>query len=152
LSVVDLSAFEAVDTAVAEFAQAMTARVADAAPAVGRNLAETLGFGTHPNPAYDRHMKDLGILAGEISVDAVDVAAQAEAVVRAVNDVVIDNVVGQATRGATGLSIYFPPNGQFYDPGYTAIAERTGWADFLTTYYDAGGAIDPGDLPSFVSN
>jgi Clostripain family. len=152
LSVVDLANFAVVDEAVAAFAQAMTARVADVAPAVGRNLAETLGFGTHPNPAYDRHMKDLGILAGEISVDAVDVAPQAEAVVRAVNDVVLDNVVGQATRGATGLSIYFPPNGQFYNPDYTAVAQRTGWADFLSTYYDAGGQIDAGDIPSFISN
>lgn len=152
LSVVDLANFAAVDTAVAEFAQAMTDRVADVAPTVGRNLAETLGFGTHPNPAYDRHMKDLGILAGEISVDAVDVASEAEAVVRAVNDVVLDNVTGQATRGATGLSIYFPPNGQLYDPDYTAVAERTGWAGFLSTYYDAGGSIDAGDLPDFVSN
>jgi Clostripain family. len=152
LSVVDLANFGVVDTALREFAQAMTDRVRDVAPAVGRNLAETLGFGTHPNPAYDRHMKDLGILAGEISVDAVDVADEAEAVVRAVNDVVLDNVVGQATRGATGLSIYFPPNGQFYNRDYTAVAEDTGWVDFLTTYYEAGGAIDPGDLPSFVTN
>jgi hypothetical protein len=152
LSVVDLANFAAVDTAVEEFAEAMTARVADVAPAVGRNLAETLGFGTHPNPAYDRHMKDLGILAGEISVDAVDVAPEAEEVVRALNDVVLDKVSGQATRGATGLSIYFPPNGQLYDADYTAVAENNGWSSFLTTYYDAGGSIDAGDIPDFVSN
>ena len=152
LSVVDLANFAAVDTAVSEFAAALTDRVGDVAPAVGRNLAETLGFGTHPNPAYDRHMKDLGILAGEISVDALDVAPQAEEVVRAVNDVVLDSVAGQATRGATGLSIYFPPNGQLYNSDYTPVAERTGWADFLATYYEAGGSIDPVDVPDFVSN
>lgn len=151
LSSVDLTGFAAVDEAVAEFAGALTERVADVAPLVGRSLAETLGFGTHPNPAYDTHMKDLGILAGEISVDALDVADQADAVVRAVNDVVLDRVDGQATRGATGLSIYFPPSGQYYDADYAAVAERTGWATFLSTYYDVGGAIDPGDLPDFVS-
>jgi hypothetical protein len=97
-------------------------------------------------------MKDLGILAGEISVDALDVADEADAVVRAVNDVVIDKVDGQATRGATGLSIYFPPNDGVYNPEYAAVAERTGWAEFLTTYYDEGGQIDAGDLPDFISN
>lgn len=151
LSMVDLREFGVVDEAVTEFANALTERVADVAPTVGRTLAETLGFGTNPNPAYDTHMKDLGILAGEISIDALDVADQADAVVRAVNDVVLDRVDGQATRGATGLSIYFPPSGQYYDPDYAAVADRTGWSDFLATYYDEGGAIDPGDQPDFIS-
>lgn len=150
LSLVDLENFAAVDEAVAAFATALTDRVADVAPAVGRTLAQTLGFGTNPDPRYDTHMKDLGILAGEISVDALDVADEADAVVRAVNDVVIDKVDGQATRGATGLSIYFPPNDGYYNPDYAAVAERTGWADFLTTYYAEGGQI--GDLPDFISN
>ncbi|GHF08071.1 clostripain-related cysteine peptidase [Pseudolysinimonas yzui] len=152
LSLIDLENFAAVDTAVAEFAAALTERVADVAPSVGRTLAQTLGFGTNPDPRYDTHMKDLGILAGEISVDALDVADEADAVVRAVNDVVLDKVDGQATRGATGLSIYFPPNGEFYNADYAAVAESTGWADFLTTYYAEGGQIDSGDLPDFISN
>jgi hypothetical protein len=150
LSLIDLENFAAVDDAVSAFAAALTERVADVAPTVGRTLAQTLGFGTNPDPRYDTHMKDLGILAGEISVDALDVADEADAVVRAVNDVVIDKVDGQATRGATGLSIYFPPNDGNYNPDYTAVAERTGWADFLTTYYAEGGQI--GDLPDFISN
>lgn len=152
LSLVDLENFAVVDTAVQEFAAAMIERVEDIAPTVGRTLAQTLGFGTNPDPRYDLHMKDLGIFAGEISVDAVDVADEAEAVVRAVNDVVIDKVDGQATRGATGLSIYFPPTSGYYDEDYTAVAERTGWAEFLATYYGEGQQIDPGDVPSFVSN
>lgn len=151
LSVVDLAGFAAVDEAVAELAGALTERVADVAPTVGRTLAQTLGFGTHPNPQYDTHMKDLGILAGELSVDAVDVAPEAEAVVRAVNDVVLDRVAGQATRGATGLSIYFPPTGQYYDEDYAAVGERTGWADFLTTYYTEGGQVDPNGQPDFIT-
>jgi len=152
LSLVDLENFGAVDEAVATFAAALTDRVADVAPTVGRTLAQTLGFGSNPDPRYDTHMKDLGILAGEISVDALDVADEADAVVRAVNDVVLERVAGQATRGATGLSIYFPPNDGYYDPDYAAVAERTGWAEFLTTYYDAGTQIDPGDVPSFITN
>ena len=150
LSSVDLTNFAALDAAVSEFASALTDRVADVAPTVGRTLASTLGFGSNPDPRYDVNMKDLGILAGEISVDALDVADEADAVVRAINDVVLDKVDGQATRGATGLSIYFPSSGQYYDPAYAAVAERTGWADFLTTYYDAGGQIAQGDLPAFV--
>jgi hypothetical protein len=152
LSLVDLENFGVVDEAVSAFAAALTARVEDVAPTVGRTLAQTLGFGTNPDPRYDTHMKDLGILAGEISVDALDVADEADAVVRAVGDVVLDKVAGQATRGATGLSIYFPPSTENYDSDYAAVAERTGWADFLATYYDAGSDIDPGSLPDFIAN
>ena len=152
LSMIDLENFGIVDDAVSAFSAALTERVADVAPTVGRTLAQTLGFGTNPDPRYDTHMKDLGILAGEISVDALDVADEADAVVRAINDVVLDKVAGQATRGATGLSIYFPPNDGVYDPDYAAVAERTGWADFLTTYYGEGGQIDSGSLPDFISN
>lgn len=150
LSLVDLQNFAAVDDAVASFAAALTERVADVAPTVGRTLAQTLGFGSNPDPRYDTHMKDLGILAGEISVDALDVADEADAVVRAVNDVIVAKIDGQATRGATGLSIYFPPNDGYYNPEYAAVAERTGWADFLTTYYAEGGQI--GNVPDFISN
>ena len=152
LASIDLTNFAAVDTAVSAFATALTERVSDVAPTVGRTLASTLGFGSNPDPRYDVNMKDLGILAGEISVDALDVADEADAVVRAINDVVLDKVDGQATRGATGLSIYFPASGQYYDPAYAAVAERTGWADFLTTYYDAGGQLSQDDLPAFVGN
>jgi hypothetical protein len=152
LSMIDLTNFAAVDEAVSAFATALTERVADVAPTVGRTLASTLGFGSNPDPRYDVNMKDLGILAGEISVDALDVADEADAVVRAINDVILDKIDGQATRGATGLSIYFPASGQYYDPAYAAVAERTGWADFLTTYYDAGGQISQGELPAFVGN
>jgi hypothetical protein len=152
LSLIDLENFGVVDEAVSAFAGALTDRVADVAPTVGRTLASTLGFGTNPDPRYDTHMKDLGILAGEISVDALDVADEADAVVRAINDVVLDKVAGQATRGATGLSIYFPPSTENYDPNYADVAERTGWADFLNTYYDAGTQIESGSLPDFISN
>ncbi|MEO8528945.1 MAG: clostripain-related cysteine peptidase, partial [Pseudolysinimonas sp.] len=121
LALIDLTKFSEVDTAVSAFAKAMTSRVSDVAPTVGRTLAQTLGFGTNPDPRYDTQMKDLAILAGEISVDALDVADEADNVVRAVNDVVLDKVDGQATRGATGLSIYFPPDGQLYNPNYSAV-------------------------------
>lgn len=152
LSLIDLTQMAAVDEALSDFAGALTDRVDGIAPSVGRTLAETLGFGTNPDPRYDVHMKDLAILAGEIGVDALDVSDQADALVRAINDVVVDKVDGQATRGATGLSIYFPPEGALYNEQYAAVAEETGWADFLGAYYQAGTEIPPDELPDFVTN
>lgn len=152
LSLIDLTKMPAVDEAVGAFADALTERVDGIAPTVGRTLAQTLGFGTNPDPRYDTHMKDLGILAAEIGVDALDVADEADAVVRAVNDTVVDKVDGQATRGATGMSIYFPPQDAYYRPGYDEVAQASGWADFLTAYYTAGSEIPVENLPDFVTN
>jgi hypothetical protein len=152
LSLIDLTQMDVVDEALTTFATALTDRVDGIAPSVGRTLAETLGFGTNPDPRYDVHMKDLAILAGEIGVDALDVADEADALVRAINDAIVDKVDGQATRGATGLSIYFPPEGALYNDAYAAVAEETGWADFLGAYYQAGSQIPPDELPDFVTN
>jgi hypothetical protein len=152
LSLIDLTQMPAVDAALRAFATALTERVEGIAPTVGRTLAETLGFGTNPDPRYDVHMKDLAILAAEIGIDALDVADEADALVRAINDAVLDKVDGQATRGATVMSIYFPPEGALYNEQYAAVAAETGWADFLRAYYTAGERIPDDQLPSFITN
>lgn len=151
LSMIDLARIPDLDAALANFSSALTERVRDVAPTVGRTLASTLGFGASPDPASDSYMADLGGLAGQISVDALDVADEADAVTRALNDAVLDSVAGQATRGATGLSIYFPPSVDYFDEAYAAADGDTGWADFLTAYYSAGDAVATEDIPVFLS-
>lgn len=152
LSLVDLTRMGEVDAAMSELTAALRERVNTLAPTVGRTLAQTLGFGRTPDPIDDVHMSDLGILAGELSVDAVDIAPEAEAVVRAINDVVLDRVDGQATQGATGLSIYFPAKQDYYDPAYGDLSVDTGWNEFLQTYYTAGTEIPEDEQASFVQD
>lgn len=152
LSLIDLTRMAEVDAAVSDLSAALTERVSTLAPTVGRTLAQTLGFGRTPDPLDDVHMSDLGILAGELSVDAVDIAPEAEAVVRAINDVVLDRVDGQATQGATGLSIYFPAKETYFDTAYADLAVDTGWAQFLQTYYTAGSEIPEDEQAAFVQD
>jgi hypothetical protein len=130
-----------VDDALAALTARLVERVAGVSPVIGRTLASTLGFGTSPDPDQDSFMSDLGILAGEIGVDALDVSDAADGLVRAINDAVVDKVDGQATRGATGLSIYFPPTSAHFDDAYGELAVGGGWADFLSSYYGEGAAI-----------
>lgn len=148
LSLTDLTQMPAVDAALAEFTGQLIARVDGVAPTVGKTLATTLGFGKSPDPDSDSFMTDLGILAGEIGVDALDVSDAADDLVRAINDAVVDKVDGQATRGATGLSIYFPPQPEYYVQDYDEIVTDGGWIDFLVAYYGAGDAIAASDQPS----
>ena len=148
LSLTDLTKMPAVDAALAEFSTQLVDRVDGVAPAVGRTLAQTLGFGASPDPDADSFMTDLGILAGEIGVDALDVSDAADGLVRAINDAVVAKVDGQATRGATGLSIYFPPQAEYYTQDYDEIVTDGEWIQFLQAYYGAGADIDDDDKPS----
>lgn len=148
LSLTDLTKMPEVDAALAGFTGALIDRADGVAPTVGKTLARTLGFGTSPDPDSDSFMTDLGILAGEIGVDALDVSDRADDLVRAINDAVIDKVDGQATAGATGLSIYFPPQPEYYIQDYDEIVTNGNWIGFLSSYYGAGAAIPTSDKPT----
>jgi hypothetical protein len=151
LSLVDLTRMAAVDDALTALTDQLVERIAGVAPVVGRTLASTLGFGSSPDPDQDSYMTDLGILAGEIGVDALDVSDAADDLVRAINAAVVDKADGQATRGATGLSIYFPPTTSHFDDSYTGLAVGGGWADFLSSYYHEGAAIPLGAQAQFAA-
>ena len=149
LSLVDLTKMGAVDAAMNEFTTALTARAAALGPIIGRERANVLSFGRNPDPANDTHMVDLGILVSEIGIDALDVSDQADTVIRAINDSVIDSVAGAATRGATGLSIYFPPQQTWFSSDYYAVEAAAGWAGFLDAYYTGGAEIPTDEQPQF---
>ena len=151
LSVVDLNEMPAVDEALAEFSDALTDRVADVAPVVGRERATVLGFGRDADPAFDSHMADLGLLAAEIGVDALDVSDQADALIRAINDAVVYSVNGPAAMGASGLSIYFPPTPELLDTDYASVESAQAWGAFLDSYYEAGDAIPAEEQPEFMN-
>ena len=152
LSLIDLTKMDAVDEALAEFGGALNERVADVAPVIGRTRPDILGFGRNPDPTADTHMVDLGMLAGAIGAEALDISDQADALIRAINDVVVDKVAGQAMQGATGLSIYFPELAEYFSQDYTAIETPGEWNAFLAGYYGAGAAIPEAEQPEFVDD
>ncbi|SFL33017.1 clostripain-related cysteine peptidase [Geodermatophilus ruber] len=149
LSMLDLGQMGAVDEALATFSAALTDRVADVAPVVGRERETVLGFGRDADPTVDTHMADLGLLASEIGVEALDVSDEADALVTAINDAVVHEVTGPAALGASGLSIYFPPTEELLDPDYASVESAQAWGAFLASYYDAGDAIPAEEQPEF---
>lgn len=150
LSMVDLTQMEAVDEAVAAFAGAMEEQSTDVAPAVGQSEATTLAFGKSPDQSQDKHLSDLGLLAASIGESAPEVAEEADALVGALDDVVLDSVEGAGTAGATGLSIYLPPVVELADPAYADVVSSQEWRSFLDSYYSAGEAIPDEELPTFT--
>jgi hypothetical protein len=150
LSLVDLTQMGAVDTAVADFATALSEQSTVVAPAVGQSEATTLAFGKNPDESQDKHLSDLGLLAGSIGESAPEVAAQADAVVGALDAAVLEEIDGAGTAGATGLSIYLPPVAELADPAYADVTSAGSWGSFLDTYYGAGDAIPAEQLPAFT--
>lgn len=141
LSLVDLNQMDAVNAALTEFTEVLVDRAEGIGPTVGRTLADTLGFGNSPDPNQDTHMADLAIFTSEIGVNLLFASDAADDVTRAVNDAVLDRVDGQATQGATGLSIYFPPQVDYFDEDYRDLENLGGWMEFLEAYYGEGDDI-----------
>ncbi|MCU1440495.1 MAG: hypothetical protein JWP85_1492 [Rhodoglobus sp.] len=142
LSMVDLTQMSSVDAALKSFTDVLVERADGIGPTVGRTLAQTLGFGQSPDPSQDTHMTDLAIFTSQIGVDLLFASDAADELTRAINDAVLDRIDGQATQGATGLSIYFPPQVDYFDEDYRELPNLGGWMDFLTVYYDEGEAIE----------
>jgi hypothetical protein len=151
LSLLDLAQMGALDTAMAEFSAALVESVGEVAPVVGQARPSTLSFGRNPDPTQDTHMADLGALVSSIGVESLQVSDQADGVLRALGDVVVEKIEGEAMLGATGLSIYFPPLAEYADGRYMELDDAGGWAQFLTAYYGAGDAIPEAEQPVFVS-
>lgn len=151
LALTDLTRMGEVEEAVDAFSQALADRVVDVAPVVGRVEAQTLGFAKNPDETQDAHLVDLGLLAAGIGTEALDVSDEADDVIRALGDAVISQVGGTATRGASGLSLYFPPTQELADGAYLDVETGADWADFLTAYYDAGDAIPEAEQPAFTN-
>ena len=150
LAEIDLTKIGAVDSAMADFTKAMTDNVLAVAPQMGRSLAQTVSFGTSPDPSQDLHMTDLAELASRLSDAAPAVKPQADALVAAVKAAVLDQTTGDTKAGATGLSIYFPQNYGLYDKGYDNIVTPGNWQSFLSAYYQAGLAIPTTEQASFA--
>ena len=152
LSLVDLTMMPALDLVVADFAGALAERAAAVAPVVGRERETVLGFARDPDPESDAQMADLGMLAAQIGVEALDVSDQADRVVRAVGDAVVATVAGSTMTGASGLSVYFPPTAELMDTDYASLTGTGAWNAFLDSYYAAGDAIPATARPTFADD
>jgi hypothetical protein len=141
LSLLDLTQVPALEDAVAEFSAAISERAATIASVVGSTRQNTIGYGQSPEPTEDTHMADLGHLVSQIGVQSLDLSDPADAVIRAIGDVVLRTVEGAAKLDSTGISIYFPPTEDLFNPDYEAAVGDSPWLGMLRTYYGAGEAL-----------
>ena len=107
---------------------------------IGETRSQNLSFGGNPDPAIDTGLTDLGSLTDGLGTADEAVATAAEDVAASLDAAVLDSVAGPATIEATGLSVYFPPYPDYYNPDYAAVQDEA-WAPLLDAYYTAGESI-----------
>ncbi len=150
LALLDLTKMGKVDDAMDDFSAALSKSPSNVAPAVGRAEATTLGFARSPDETEDGHLRDLGQLAKAIGAEAKGVSKEATALRAAIGNLVVKQVAGSSTKGATGLSVYFPPTRELGADEYGDVDSATSWRDFLVKYYNAGDAIPEEEHPDFA--
>ena len=150
LSLLDLAEMPALDDALGNFAGVLTDQVDALGVVVGRQRASNVSYGRSPDPSQSTHLTDLGEFVSVIGVESLQVSDDADAVLRALNDVVIAQTVGPARLGSTGMSIYFPPTVEYSNGEYTLIPAAEAWTQFLIAYYQSGQAIPPEAQPAIA--
>jgi hypothetical protein len=149
LSLLDLDRLDGVDQALGDLSGVVGKGAAGLVGRVGSGRARALGFGRSPDPAQDYHMVDVGDLGRELSgIDGL--ADPADRLLRAVDDLVVDQVTAPATAAATGVAVYFPPTKALGQSDYGKVAVPKPWVDFLRTYYTAAENVPEADLPTFL--
>jgi len=85
----------------------------------------------------------------ELSANSIFVRPEADAVLGALETVVIHEISGIATSEATGLSVYFPPTSDYFDGDYFDLGEVPGWSTVLNSYFDGGSRLASTDTSTF---
>ena len=148
LSLLDLDQMPALDDAMAQFSGQLAAEASAIAPVIGAQRASTIEYGRSPNAAGSTHLADLGTLVSKIGVASVQVSDAADAVSRALGDVVVDKISGPVTTESSGLSIYFPTAPDYLDEAYTGVPGTADWSPFLLAYHGLGEAIPVEEAPA----
>ncbi len=141
LSAVDLTKLDELDAALRELGDVMEFADSAALAALGAARQDALAFGDSPDLSLASNAVDLGVLMTELSANNISVRPEADAVLGALETVVIHEISGIATSEATGLSVYFPPTSDYFDGGYFDLGEVPGWSTVLNSYFDGGSRL-----------
>jgi hypothetical protein len=149
LSLVDLNQLPALDTALSDLALSMTDQARDQIGRVGYARNQAIGFGKDPQPENDYFSVDMGDLATSlVSLSGMEDSSQA--VLDALDTVVVDHLDGPVAAKATGLAAYFPPSSDLHKAEYDQVGFSPSWSQVLGAYYRNANSVTGADLPTFV--
>ena len=149
MSLLDLRRFPSFYDALGDLTDVALDNLDTTAVAFGRRRDNVTKFGADPDPNRDFFMVDLGQLLRRMARSDTPVAEDAGRAADLLGEMVIANATGEASKGARGLSVYYPPAPEwFYSTWYDGVGSQV-WNSFLNGYFNAGRAIPPSQRPSF---
>ena len=141
MTAVNLSLLPQLTQAVEALAHRITAVPAAVASAVGDARSGAASFARVYADAYEQYaaidLHHFSTILAQRSPDD-EVNRLAEAVVMAVDSVVIAHEQAIGIKDSHGVAIYFPRNIDFYDSAYSQISQMPIWNQFLETYFSVG--------------
>jgi len=150
MSLLDLSAVGDLVTALGGLNGAVAPEMATLAPVIGRGRNNSPSFGGAAVPEEDFYMVDLGDLLQRWSRQDPPLGDAAAAALDILDRVVLASETGEASSGATGLTVHFPPYSEYYYEAWYRSTEAPVWPEFLDAYYAAGTQIPADKRPSFA--
>ena len=152
LSVLDLTLVSAVDEALRALEIPLVDESNYLSAKLGSAQSTSLRLGKNPDPSIDAQMIDLGNLAielGKVEPGLLDLTTN---LVDAIDEVVIGQVNGPATKSASGLAIYFPELRAYSQEGYFYLEGIESWQNILTSYFQAQESIPEEEQARFVTD
>lgn len=135
LALFDLHAMTAFEAAMTPFLQGASAALVDSVVGIGEARAGVLEFGSNSDPGKSYHMIDVGHLASLAAQSVPEMTDSANAVLSALQSLVITMVKGKMKASAQGVSIYYPSQEIFYLPAFSEITSLSTWDGFLHSYF-----------------
>lgn len=147
LSMIDLNKLSELDVALNKLADAVESSSAQST--LLRARSGSLSFAKNANPKLDRHLVDLGDLVKQLAQGDASFNDERDAVLSALNSVVINKINGPATQAATGLSAYLPSSASYYDNAYSSLGAGGRWSSMVAKM--AGISVPTGEQPEFIN-
>ncbi len=151
LSMIDLTRIPDLQASIAALNLVVVPSIDDYAQVIGSQLGRSMSFGSSPNPDEDFYMVDLGQLLEFIAQDqpTSELGIAAADTLAVLEQIVVENYTGAATKGASGMAIHFPPYDYYYNANWYEGLGVPVWPELLDAYYAAGAAIPVDQQPSF---
>ncbi len=140
LALYKLANVQAVEDKVQALAYQMKQQVAVTPNALGIGRNNALEFGRSTDPDESFYMVDVGDLATEAAKQSDALGPSKDALLKALDDLVVAKVAGEVTARATGVALYHPPLKPLYSQNYQTLGLGS-WLDFVTGYYAAADKI-----------
>jgi len=148
LSLLDLDEIGGVHETLDLFAAETAASMEAYALTIAQQRRDTMSFAGNPDPSKDWHMIDMGDFLERLSAAEPALEPAAGAVLDAIDAAVVGSATGTLHEGANGISVYFPPVGDYWIPQYEPLIPEP-WLTFVQAFYDAGAAIPANEQPDF---